>query len=139
MMGVSNSTRTRSSARSARWRSAARTISLRAVTAAAKRWAIVCSLIETCKLNGVEPYAYSAQTKRQHRANRQDENHVAIFQPTRMENAIAAPRRPFNDDGVDTRTQRSPQDRCLRSSRTTVSGQLTATGERLCNGHEIVS
>jgi len=22
------------------------------------RWAIVCSLIETCKLNGVEPYAY---------------------------------------------------------------------------------
>jgi transposase len=22
------------------------------------RWAVVCSLIETCKLNGVEPYAY---------------------------------------------------------------------------------
>jgi transposase len=22
------------------------------------RWAILCSLIETCKLNGVEPYAY---------------------------------------------------------------------------------
>jgi len=22
------------------------------------RWVIVCSLIETCKLNGVEPYAY---------------------------------------------------------------------------------
>lgn len=25
---------------------------------AAARWAVVCSLIETCKLNGVEPYAY---------------------------------------------------------------------------------
>ncbi|MGN1285017.1 MAG: transposase domain-containing protein, partial [Bradyrhizobium sp.] len=23
-----------------------------------ERWAILCSLIETCKLNGVEPYAY---------------------------------------------------------------------------------
>jgi hypothetical protein len=23
-----------------------------------ERWAIICSLIETCKLNGVEPYAY---------------------------------------------------------------------------------
>ena len=22
------------------------------------RWAIICSLIETCKLNGVEPYGY---------------------------------------------------------------------------------
>jgi transposase len=22
------------------------------------RWAVLCSLIETCKLNGVEPYAY---------------------------------------------------------------------------------
>jgi transposase len=23
-----------------------------------RRWAVLCSLIETCKLNGVEPYAY---------------------------------------------------------------------------------
>lgn len=26
----------------------------------AERWAVLCSLIETCKLNGVEPYAYLA-------------------------------------------------------------------------------
>ncbi|KCZ60307.1 transposase domain-containing protein, partial [Hyphomonas chukchiensis] len=26
----------------------------------AERWAILCSLIETAKLNGVEPYAYLA-------------------------------------------------------------------------------
>ena len=41
-----------------RWPSAARTISSPAPTAAAARWAIVASLIETAKLNDVDPYAY---------------------------------------------------------------------------------
>jgi transposase len=34
-----------------------RIISLRAATRGS-RWTVLCSLIETCKLNGVEPYAY---------------------------------------------------------------------------------
>jgi len=41
------------------------------------RWAIVCSLIETCKLNGVEPYAYIADVLQRmvggHPVNRLDE------------------------------------------------------------------
>jgi hypothetical protein len=31
-----------------------------------ERWAIICSLIETCKLNGVEPYALPAQRTHAH-------------------------------------------------------------------------
>jgi transposase len=41
------------------------------------RWAILCSLIETCKLNGVEPYAYLADVLQRmrdgHSVNRLDE------------------------------------------------------------------
>ena len=41
------------------------------------RWAIVCSLVETCKLNGVEPYAYLRDVLTRmvngHSANRLDE------------------------------------------------------------------
>jgi transposase len=41
------------------------------------RWAIICSLIETCKLNGVEPYAYLTDVMTRmvdgHPVNRLDE------------------------------------------------------------------
>ncbi|PYE85185.1 IS66 family transposase [Phyllobacterium leguminum] len=41
------------------------------------RWAIVCSLVETCKLNGIEPYAYLADVLQRmidgHPVNRLDE------------------------------------------------------------------
>lgn len=41
------------------------------------RWAILCSLIETCKLNDVEPYAYLADVLERmrdgHSVNRLDE------------------------------------------------------------------
>lgn len=41
------------------------------------RWAVVCSLVETCKLNGVEPYAYLADVLQRmvdgHPVNRLDE------------------------------------------------------------------
>lgn len=41
------------------------------------RWAVVCSLVETCKLNGVEPYAYLADVLERmvdgHPVNRLDE------------------------------------------------------------------
>lgn len=41
------------------------------------RWAVVCSLVETCKLNGVEPYAYLANVLQRmvdgHPVNRLDE------------------------------------------------------------------
>jgi transposase len=55
------------------------------------RWAILCSLVETCKMNGVEPYAYLADVLQRmvdgHTINRldellpwawKDENHVKI-------------------------------------------------------------
>jgi transposase len=41
------------------------------------RWAVLCSLIETCKLNGVEPYAYLCDVLQRmvhgHHVNRLDE------------------------------------------------------------------
>jgi hypothetical protein len=45
--------------------------------AGAQRWAIVASLIETCKLNGVEPFAYMTDVLQRmvagHPINRLDE------------------------------------------------------------------
>lgn len=57
MTAASNSTRTPSSGRSDLWRSAARTI-FAGSDGGGDRWAILCLLIETCKLYDVEPYAY---------------------------------------------------------------------------------
>ena len=58
MTAASNSTPTRSNAPSGPSRSAARTICSPDPTAAPTRWATVCSLITTAKLNDVEPFAY---------------------------------------------------------------------------------
>jgi hypothetical protein len=43
------------------------------------RWAIVCSLIETCKLNGVEPYAYLTDVKRMVEDTRQPARRTAAL------------------------------------------------------------
>jgi len=49
------------------------------------RWAIVCSLIETCKLNGVEPYAYLTDVLTRmvdgHPVNRLDELLPWVWKP----------------------------------------------------------
>ena len=49
------------------------------------RWAIVCSLVETCKLNGVEPYAYLCDVLQRmadgHPINRLDELLPWVWRP----------------------------------------------------------
>ena len=59
-MAASNSTPTASSGQRGRWRSAARTRFSPAATRGRKPgpWAAIASLIETCKLNGVDPQRY---------------------------------------------------------------------------------
>ena len=58
MTAASNSTPTPSSAPSAPSRSAARITCSPGSDGGAARWATVCSLIATAKLNDVEPFAY---------------------------------------------------------------------------------
>lgn len=58
MTAASSSTTTRSNAPSGPWPSAERIILFAGSDGGGRRWAMVCSLITSAKLNGVEPYAY---------------------------------------------------------------------------------
>lgn len=60
MTVASSSTTIRSNDRSAASNSVARTRCLPDPTVGAEHWAVVASLVETCKLNDVDPLAYLA-------------------------------------------------------------------------------
>ena len=118
----SRSTPTPSSARSARSLSIARMRSSPAPTAAARTGRSIASLIETCKLNGVDPYAYLADVARQDRQRPSQQRHRRPA-PLGLRRAAAAQSRGLRTSL--TNRQRAAEARMARSDK-------PATGLRLC-------